>query len=145
MIIGTGTDVVNIERFAGLLERTPALQERLFTPGERGLPVRSLAARFAAKEALAKALRAPAGLSWQDCWVEKDEDGAPYLVVQGTVAARATDLGINRLHLTLSHDEPVATAVVLAEHLGEEELLKLRSLDSDGRGLLGSSSAGGQP
>ncbi|MGV3103619.1 holo-ACP synthase [Rothia sp. 32237D007AR] len=135
MIIGTGTDVVNIERFAELLARTPALENRLFAPGERGLPVRSLAARFAAKEAVAKALRAPAGLSWQDCWVEKEADGAPYLVMQGTVAARATALGINRWHLTMSHDEPVATATVVAEHLNEEDLRTLRHLDPDRRGV----------
>lgn len=136
MIIGTGTDVVNIDRFAELLEGTPALRERLFAPGERGLPVRSLAARFAAKEAAAKALRAPAGLNWQDCWVEKDEDGAPYLVAQGTVAQRAAELGINRWHLTMSHDEPVATATVVAEHLSDGDLLTLLRLDSSGRGLM---------
>lgn len=136
MIIGTGTDVVNIERFAALLERTPALLERLFVPGERGLPVRSLAARFAAKEAVAKALRAPAGMSWHDCWVEKDQDGAPYLVVRGAVAARAKELGINRLHLTMSHDEPLATATVLAEHLSEAEVIRLLQLDPLNWGLL---------
>lgn len=136
MIIGTGTDVVNIARFAELLERTPALQERLFAPGERGLPVRSLAARFAAKEAAAKALRAPAGLNWQDCWIEKDEDGAPYLVAQGTVVQRAAELGINRWHLTMSHDEPVATATVVAEHLSDGDLLTLLRLDPSGRGLM---------
>lgn len=136
MIIGTGTDVVNIDRFAELLEGTPALRERLFAPGERGLPVRSLAARFAAKEAAAKALRAPAGLNWQDCWVEKDEDGAPYLVAQGTVAQRAAELGINRWHLTMSHDEPVATATVVAEHLSDGDLLTLLRLDPSGRGLM---------
>lgn len=136
MIIGTGTDVVNIARFAELLERTPALRERLFAPGERGLPVRSLAARFAAKEAAAKALRAPAGLNWQDCWVEKEEDGAPYLVVQGSVAQRAAELGINRWHLTMSHDEPIATATVVAEHLSDSDLLTLLRLDPSARGLL---------
>lgn len=136
MIIGTGTDVVNIDRFTELLERTPALRDRLFAPGERGLPVRSLAARFAAKEAATKALRAPAGLNWQDCWVEKDEDGAPYLVAQGTVAQRAAELGINRWHLTMSHDEPVATATVVAEHLSDGDLLTLLRLDPSGRGLM---------
>lgn len=136
MIIGTGTDVVNIARFAELLERIPALRERLFAPGERGLPVRSLAARFAAKEAAAKALRAPAGLNWQDCWVEKDADGAPYLVAEGTVVRRAAELGINRWHLTMSHDEPIATATVVAEHLSDSDLLTLLRLDPSARGLL---------
>ena len=58
MIIGVGIDVVDIGRFGATLERTPALRERLFTPEERDLPLQSLAARFAAKEAVAKALGA---------------------------------------------------------------------------------------
>ena len=64
MIEGIGIDVVDIERFTSSLERTPGLLEKLFTPAERTKPVVSLAARFAAKEALAKALSAVKGLSW---------------------------------------------------------------------------------
>ena len=62
MIIGVGIDVVDVARFGQTLERTPRLLERLFTEGERSLGLNSLAARFAAKEALAKALGAPVGL-----------------------------------------------------------------------------------
>ncbi|MGN6300074.1 MAG: holo-ACP synthase [Angustibacter sp.] len=69
MIVGVGIDVVDIERFGRTLEATPRLAERLFTPGERELPLASLAARFAAKEALAKALGAPVGLHWHDATV----------------------------------------------------------------------------
>ncbi len=69
MIIGVGIDVVDIERFGQTLDRTPALRERLFTPAEASRPPASLAARFAAKEALAKALDAPAGLAWHDAEV----------------------------------------------------------------------------
>ena len=69
MIVGVGVDLVDIARFEDSLERTPSLRERLFTEAERALPVRSLAARFAAKEALAKALGAPAGLAWHDAEV----------------------------------------------------------------------------
>ncbi|MSX52813.1 MAG: 4'-phosphopantetheinyl transferase superfamily protein, partial [Actinobacteria bacterium] len=61
MIDGIGIDVVDIERFISSLERTPGLLEKLFTPAERTKPVSSLAARFAAKEALAKALSAGKG------------------------------------------------------------------------------------
>lgn len=142
MIIGTGVDVVNIDRFELLLRRNPRLLERLFVPAERGKPVRSLAARFAAKEAAAKALRAPAGLVWQHCWVENDADGAPYLVAEGTVAARAAELGINRWHLTLSHDEPVAMASVVAEHLNDSDVRTLKTLDPQGRGFLPQSNTG---
>ena len=66
MIIGVGIDVVDIERFGETLARTPALRQRLFTETERGLGLASLAARFAAKEALAKSLGAPVGLRWFD-------------------------------------------------------------------------------
>lgn len=136
MIIGTGVDVVNINRFAEIIERTPGFIDRVFVEHERDKLLRSLAARFAAKEAAAKALRAPAGLVWQHCWIENDPDGAPHLVATGTVAQRAADLGINRWHLTLTHDEPVAIASVVAEHLTDDELLALMRLDPAGRGLL---------
>ena len=85
MIIGSGIDVVDIQRFERQLERTPRLRERLFVPSERGLPLQSLAARFAAKEAAAKALKAPPGMIWQHCWIEKTEWGAPILRTEGTV------------------------------------------------------------
>ncbi len=65
-VIGVGIDVCDIERFGVSLERTPGLRERLFTPDEATRPLASLAARFAAKEALAKALGAPVGMSWHD-------------------------------------------------------------------------------
>lgn len=61
MIIGVGVDVVDVDRFMETLDRTPRLREKLFTPAERDLPPASIAARFAAKEAIAKALAPPAG------------------------------------------------------------------------------------
>ena len=83
MIVGVGIDVVDVERFGESLERTPGLLERLFTDEERSLPLNSLAARFAAKEALAKALGAPVGLEWHDATVRRGDDGRPHLVVSG--------------------------------------------------------------
>lgn len=115
MIIGIGVDVVDVARFEQTLERTPGLHTRLFTPAEQELPVGSLAARFAAKEALAKALGAPAGLHWVDAEVVKDADGKPSFVVTGTVAALATRLGVSSLHLSISHDAGIASAMVVAE------------------------------
>ncbi|WP_404384664.1 holo-ACP synthase [Knoellia locipacati] len=115
MIVGTGIDVVDIPRFAETLERTPGLRLRLFTESERVLPMRSLAARFAAKEALAKALGAPVGLAWTDATVERGEDGRPHIVMTGTVLARAEELGVNHVHVSLSHDAGIASAVVIAE------------------------------
>lgn len=115
MIVGIGIDVVDVARFAETLERTPALRERLFTPAERALPMASLAARFAAKEALAKALGAPTGLQWHDCEVGKDGDGRPVFALSGTVAARAEQQRAATIHLSLSHDAGIASAMVVAE------------------------------
>ncbi|WP_150462338.1 holo-ACP synthase [Nesterenkonia ebinurensis] len=115
MIVGIGMDVVDVPRFVEQLERTPTLRQRLFTPAERELRVRSLAARFAAKEAVAKALGAPAGMSFQDCEVVCDDAGDPYLQVTGTVAVVAEAKGVQRWHLSLSHDGDLATAMVIAE------------------------------
>ncbi|WP_433374472.1 holo-ACP synthase [Actinoplanes sp. CA-142083] len=121
MIVAVGIDVVLVDRFARALERTPLLGTRLFTEGERlsgsGNPrsAESLAARFAAKEAVAKALGAPAGLLWHDCEIVADPDGRPWLTVSGTVAAAAAERGIARWHLSLSHDGGIASAMVVAE------------------------------
>lgn len=120
-IVGVGIDVVPVERFAAALQRTPALAERLFTPSERHTPAgarrsaESLAARFAAKEALAKALGANGGMAWTDAVVVVDDAGRPSLEVRGTVAARADSLGVARWHVSLSHDGGIAAATVIAE------------------------------
>lgn len=115
MIIGVGIDVVDVARFQASLERTPALLERLFTPAERELRTASLAARFAAKEALAKALGAPGQLHWHDAEVGSEPDGRPVLRVTGTIAQRAAELGVGGWHVSLSHDGGIASAVVIAE------------------------------
>jgi holo-[acyl-carrier protein] synthase len=115
MIVGVGIDVVGIDRFATALQRTPGLAERLFTESERRLLPQSLAARFAAKEALAKALGAPGGMNWTDAEVRTDDAGRPSIVVTGTVAAVADSLGVTHWHLSLSHDGGIAAATVIAE------------------------------
>jgi holo-[acyl-carrier protein] synthase len=115
MIIGLGIDVVDVERFGQVLKRTPRLLDRLFTVSERSVGLNSLAARFAAKEALAKALGAPVGLHWTHVCVVSDDDGQPRLKIWGTVEARAAALGVQTLHVSLSHDAGIASAVVIAE------------------------------
>jgi holo-[acyl-carrier protein] synthase len=121
VIVGIGIDVVPVARFATALERTPALAARLFTDAERvtaaGQPrsAESLAARFAAKEALAKALGAGGGMSWTDAEIATDPDGRPLLRVRGSVASRAEALGVARWHVSLSHDGGIAAATVVAE------------------------------
>jgi holo-[acyl-carrier protein] synthase len=114
-VIGIGVDVVDIARFEQSLQRTPALSERLFVESERSLPLPSLAARFAAKEALAKALGAPKGLEWHDAVIVSDDDGKPSLELAGTVAAAAATAGVASVHLSLSHDAGCAVAMVVAE------------------------------
>ena len=116
MIVGVGIDVVQVARIERALARTPGLALRLFTDGEREQPrAESLAARFAAKEAVAKALGAPGGLRWRDAEVVRDPSGRPRLVLHGGVAEEAAAQGIATWHLSLSHDGGVATAVVVAE------------------------------
>jgi holo-[acyl-carrier protein] synthase len=115
MIVGIGIDVCDVERFARSVARSPGLVRRLFTPAEAERPVASLAARFAAKEALAKALGAPSGLSWHHAEIRTDASGRPWFEVSGTVADRARELGIGTIHVSLSHDAGIASAVVVCE------------------------------
>lgn len=115
MILGIGVDIVDVPRFGEQLQRSPALRQRLFTPAERDLPLRSLAARFAAKEAVAKALGAPAGMNWQHCTVVREDSGKPWLQMEDSVAAASAARGIETWHLSISHDGESAVAMVVAE------------------------------
>ncbi|MFY9331688.1 MAG: holo-ACP synthase [Candidatus Nanopelagicales bacterium] len=120
-ISGIGVDLVDVARFHSLLNRRPNAAARLFCANElctsTGQPrsAASLAARFAAKEAVAKALAAPAGLEWHDCEVVMRADGSPTVVVTGTVLAAADQRGVTDWHLTMSHDGAYAIAYVVAE------------------------------
>ena len=114
-VIGVGIDVVDIDRFVQALERTPSLRGRLFTDAEAGRPPASLAARFAAKEAIAKALGAPVGMAWHDAEIVSEETGRPRFEIRGTVAAQAETLGVAHVHVSLSHDAGIASAVVVLE------------------------------
>jgi holo-[acyl-carrier protein] synthase len=124
VILGLGLDLVEVSRLARILEGPPARAERflarVFTAGERAFcdaaadRASRYAARFAAKEAAAKALGAPAGMRWTDAEVRR-ASGPPALVLAGGAAAAAGRLGVQRLHLTLTHDGGVAAAVVVAE------------------------------
>src|SRR4051794_14827049 len=114
-IAGIGIDIVDLARFERAVSRTPALRERLFAASERELPLRSLAGRFAAKEALIKALGDATGVRWHDMEVVADEHGNPGFVVHGAVADLVARRGITALHLTMSHDAGIAIANVIAE------------------------------
>lgn len=115
LLAGVGIDVVSVARLSAMFERTPALRDRLLTPSERHLPAASRAARVAAKEAVGKALGAPGDYSWQDVTVQRTRDRRPYLVLSGAALAAAEQLDVTHLHLSLSHDGDIATAIVVAE------------------------------
>jgi holo-[acyl-carrier protein] synthase len=112
MIHGVGIDVVDIDRFKQSLEQTPCLKMKLFTEAERIKSTQSLAARFAAKEALVKALNAENGILWHEAEVANLVGGKPIFVFYGALA----DLvhGVN-VHLSISHDAGIATAIVIVE------------------------------
>jgi holo-[acyl-carrier protein] synthase len=112
MIDGIGIDVVDIARFKESLERTPHLAEKLFTESERKKPVSSLAARFAAKEALYKALSPARGLQWHDAEVINHENGKPDFLFRGELAELIDGATV---HLSLSHDAGIASAMVVIE------------------------------
>jgi holo-[acyl-carrier protein] synthase len=112
MIDGIGIDVVDIKRFHESLERTPGLREKLFTESERTVNESSLAARFAAKEALYKALSPSHGLSWHDAEVINHLNGKPAFLFRGEIADLVDGASV---HLSLSHDAGIASAMVVIE------------------------------
>lgn len=115
MIVGIGIDTCDVQRFAAATARSSAFLDRVLTPLEQEGTVLNRAGRFAAKEAFAKALGAPVGLVWTDVEVRKDDEGRPVFVSTGTVAARVAALGVSGVHLSITHDAGVATAMVICE------------------------------
>lgn len=115
MIVGIGVDTVDLARFERSLERTPALRGRLFTDAERALNTHSLAARFAAKEALIKALGDSRRLGWHDMSVVRNEDRAPAFEPTEALVRELAAVGADHVHLSMTHDAGVATAFVIVE------------------------------
>jgi len=115
VIVGVGVDIVDLARFDRALTRTPGLRERLFAESERERPTRSLAGRFAAKEAVMKALGATDGVRWHDMRIVADDEGNPDVELIGRAAEIAAARGIARLHVSMSHDSGAAIAFVVAE------------------------------
>jgi holo-[acyl-carrier protein] synthase len=120
-VIGIGLDAVDIGRFRAVLARRPAMAGRLFTAGERtdaasrADPTPSLAARFAAKEAVMKALGVGLGaFAWRDVEVVRLAGGQPSLVVTGAAGALASGQGVGRWRISLTHTTTLAGAVVVA-------------------------------
>jgi holo-[acyl-carrier protein] synthase len=121
MIVGIGVDVVDVVRFERAADRTPRLLARLFAEseqmeGDRPRPLRSLAARFAAKEALIKALGSSDGVHWHDMQVVSDGLRNPSFSIAGSLAGIVAERGITAIHLSMSHDAGIAIAYVIAEN-----------------------------
>jgi len=120
-VIGIGTDLVELDRFRVALTRTPSLAARLFTEGERAYahlrddPTERLAVRFAAKEAVMKAMGVGLGaFAMHDVEVVRAGTGQPSLVLRAAAADLAADRGITRWLLTLTHTERLAQAIAVA-------------------------------
>jgi holo-[acyl-carrier protein] synthase len=120
-VVGIGVDAVDPERLGRVLDRRPGLAARVFTAAERDrargaqrLP--RLSTRFAAKEAAWKALGVGLGeVGLRDVEVREGADRAPSLALHGRAAALADQAGVRRWHLSLTHTDRVAIAVVVAE------------------------------
>jgi holo-[acyl-carrier protein] synthase len=122
LIVGIGVDIVDVARFEQRLSTTPRLLDRLFAEseqirGDEPMPLRSLAGRFAAKEALVKALGDSAGVPWHwsDLRVISDDLGNPGFELVGTTKQIADAQGIRAIHLSMSHDGGFAIAYVVTE------------------------------
>ena len=126
-IAGVGIDLVEVARIAETFERTPAMWERVFTPAEieillRGesedARARSLAGRFAAKEAVMKALGTGIGeVDFHDLEILGGRGSQPVVSLSGRGAARAADLGVVAVLCSISHDGPMATAMAVASRV----------------------------
>jgi holo-[acyl-carrier protein] synthase len=121
-VIGIGVDLVDIERFRRSLERTPSMRTRLFTEVELAYvepqsdPVPSLAARFAAREAVMKSLGVGLGaFGFHEVWVERAASGRPSLAFSGRAAELAAQAGVVTWHLSLTHSDVMAAAYVVAD------------------------------
>jgi holo-[acyl-carrier protein] synthase len=122
MILGIGVDLTPVARMAKAMAAHPGrLEARLFTDGERAYcnaraeAAQHFAARFAAKEAVLKALGVPDGLRWHELEVVSRDDGAPRLLLHGAAARAAEAAGVRRVHLSLTHAGGQALAFVVAE------------------------------
>ena len=121
MIVGIGVDAVEIDRFRRSLERTPSMKSRLFTSEELEYvephddPTASLAARFAAREAVMKAMGVGLGaFEFHDVWVQRADSGRPTLAVTGRAQQIANELGVTDWHLSITHTASTAIAYVIA-------------------------------
>ena len=120
-MIGIGVDLVEIDRFRIALERTPGLVDRVFTEDEQAYalrkrdPTERFAVRFAAKEAVLKAMGVGIGaVRLRDIEIERAESGRPSIVLHGTAADLALERGVTDWLLTMTHTASMAEAIAVA-------------------------------
>jgi len=120
-MIGIGVDLCDVERMRAALSRTPTMRDRLFTDDEQAYcdrrrdPTERYAARFAAKEAVLKAMGLGLGAcGWREIEVARAESGAPSIVLHGRAQALADDRGIRTWRLTMTHTHRLAEAIAVA-------------------------------
>ena len=120
-VVGVGTDLVEVPRLRAALDRTPALVHRLFTPGEQSRcgrhddPLPHLAARFAAKEAVMKALgKGMSAMAFTDIEVTSDAGGAPGIRLSGRARQVADGRGVTTVLVSLTHTGDLAQAHAVA-------------------------------
>jgi holo-[acyl-carrier protein] synthase len=119
-ILGLGVDICEIERMERALRRHPTMRERVFTPEERAYcdakarPAESYAGRFAAREAVIKALGGYRSKRWQDISVSRAPSGAPAIRLEGNAKVRADTLGVSKVLITFTHERTSAVAFAVA-------------------------------
>ena len=119
-IVGLGVDVCQIDRMERAIARHPTLRQRVFTDEERAYcdararPAESYAGRFAAREAVIKALGGYRGKRWRDISVTRSTAGAPAIRLEGNARRRAEAVGVSQVLVTFTHERTHAVAVALA-------------------------------
>ncbi len=119
-IVGLGVDICEIARMERALARHPTMRARVFTPEEiaycdaKGRPAESYAGRFAAREAVIKALGGYRGRRWQDISVARHPSGAPSISLAGNAKRRADGLGVTNVLITFTHEKTNAVAFAVA-------------------------------
>jgi holo-[acyl-carrier protein] synthase len=119
-IAGLGVDICEIARMERALARHPTMRARVFTPAEiaycdaKARPAESYAGRFAAREAVIKALGGYRGRRWQDISVARHPSGAPSVALTGNAKRRADALGISEVLITFTHEKTSAVAFAVA-------------------------------
>ena len=119
-ILGLGVDICEIARIERALARHPTMRERVFTPEEvvycdsKGRPAESYAGRFAAREAVIKALGGYRGKGWQEISVTRAPSGAPAIRLEGNAKRRADALGVTEVLITFTHERTDAVAFAVA-------------------------------